>query len=758
MSQAHVPLVVVTDREENVEIITRALRDGGHVVRCHWIDSIDRVGDALQEYAAELLWLFDDGNLEHIRQVAEIRKEVAPMVPLLAVGDNVEESAIADAMRAGAQDLVSVQQVERLRSVAERELRAFQLERALNETLLSAAQYRKQISALKAGTEDAIGCAQEGVLVEANQAWAQLFGHRNSAAMQGLPVMDFFERSSQATLKGGLIACTKGQWDSGPLKLTALGKDGGAVPLELWLERADYDGEAAVKLMVPTSQPQAAEPQQLVEQAVHRDPITGFYHRRHFIDLLTTRLESNPRGGVRVLAYLRPDKFGDIKDDIGPLASEDVLVQLAEVLRGLTQPNDLYGRFGGVVFTVLLERGTLRDVEAWAENAVTTISDHLFEIVEKTVSVTCTLGLSEVTRGADRVESLLIEAEQANNRGRKRGGNQVVLAEISDESTRIRRFDLVWVEKIKSALLNNQFRLNHLPVVSLAGEAGTRFDTVLRMLDVDGEEIPAGEFMPAAERHTMLKTLDRWVIGASLAFSNEHQPDQLFVKLSKDSVVDKTLIEWLESEIGASDVDASRICFQVSEEVINRHLVQAKMLVEGLTSLGFNFAVEHFGVGRDPMRILNNIPMQFLKIDGSLMQSISNNQTRQDTVQRFVVAARDKGIATIAERIEDANTMAVLFQLGIGFMQGHYVQEAEVVLEEPKAPGTLVRRKLDASGRLALEEPQAPEEPGEPEKPEEPEKSETSEESEDSEEPSVFVLELEPDPEPAPETKNRITG
>ena len=101
---------------------------------------------------------------------------------------------------------------------------------------------------------------------------------------------------------------------------------------------------------------------------------------------------------MRVLAYLRPDKFGVIKDDIGPLASEDVLVQLADVIRGLTQPNDLYGRFGGVVFTILLERGTLRDAEAWAENAVTTISDHLFEIADKTASVTCTLGLSEVTR------------------------------------------------------------------------------------------------------------------------------------------------------------------------------------------------------------------------------------------------------------------------------------------------------------------------------------------------------------------------
>ncbi len=709
MSQAHVPLVVLTDHEENVELINRVLRDTEHAIRCHWIDSVDRIADALLEFSAELLWLFHDGSPDEIRQIAKIRKEVAPMVPLLVVGDAVDESAIAAAMQAGAQDLVSVRQIERLRSVAKRELRAFQLESELNRTLASATQYRKQISALKEEAEDAIGCAQKGVLVKANQAWARLFGYDDSEAMRGLPVMDFFELSSRTTLKGGLITCVSGQWDSGPLKVTALGKDGAGVPLELRLKRCEFDDETAVTITVPSARPPATEPQQLVEEAVHRDPITGFYHRWHFVDLLMTRLESNPRGGVRVLAYLRPDKFGDIKDDIGPLASEDVLVQLAEIIRGLTQPNDLYGRFGGVVFTVLLERGTLRDVEAWAENAVVTISDHLFEIANKTVSVTCTLGLSEVTRNADRVEPILIEAEQANNRGRKRGGNQVVLAEISDESTRIRRFDLVWVEKIKTALLNNRFRLIHLPVVNLTGEEGTRFDTVLCMLDEDGEEVPAIEFMPAAERHTMLKMLDRWVIDASLAFAIERKPDQLFVKLSKDSVVDKSLMEWLEKEIEGKDIDASSVCFQVSEEVITRHLKQARTLAEELMSLGFTFAVEHFGVDRDPMKILNNVPMQFLKIDGSLMQSISNNQTCQDAVQRFVVAAHQKGIATIAERVEDANTMAVLFQLGIGFMQGHHVQEAEVVLEEAPAPTTL-------------------------------------------------VLELEPDPEPAPQPKTVIGG
>jgi diguanylate cyclase (GGDEF)-like protein len=690
MSQAHEPFIVLTDSEEHVELINRTLRDAGHAVRCHWIDSVDRVGEALAEHSASMLWMFPDGDLDGIAKIARIRTEFGAMVPLIVVMNDVNEASIVAAMNAGAQDLVSMQNTERLCKVAERELRAFRLERALSETLESASEYRKQLTTLKAGTENAIGCAQEGVLVEANQAWARLLGRDDPDELIGLPLMDFVELGSRTTLKGGLMACANGQWNNNPLRITALSEGGATPSIEIWLEQTVFDGEAAVLIKVNDSKSQVTEPQQLVEETVHRDPMTGFYHRRHFVEMLTERLKSNPHGGVRALAYLRPDNFGDIKDDIGPLASEDVLIQLAEVLRGLTQPKDIYGRFGGVVFTILLERGTLRDVEAWAENAITTISDHLFEIAGKTVSVTCTLGLTEVTRGADRIESIVIDAEQANHRGRQRGGNQVVLAEISDDSTRIRRFDLVWVDKIKSALLNNNLQLVHLPIVSLSGEEGTRFDTVMRMLDEEGEEVPATEFMPAAERHSMLKTIDRWVIGASLAYAEENKPDLLLIKLSKESIVDLTLLDWLESELKRTVIDAGSICFQVSEEVVNRHLKQARELSVSLSELGFKFAIEHFGISRDPMRILNNVPMNYLKIDGSLMQSISSNQTRQDEVQKFASAARHKEIATIAERIEDANSMAVLFQLGIGYMQGHYVREAEVVLEEAAAPTPIV--------------------------------------------------------------------
>jgi EAL domain-containing protein (putative c-di-GMP-specific phosphodiesterase class I) len=155
----------------------------------------------------------------------------------------------------------------------------------------------------------------------------------------------------------------------------------------------------------------------------------------------------------------------------------------------------------------------------------------------------------------------------------------------------------------------------------------------------------------------------------------------VFVKLSRESITDGALLDWLQKQVQARNVTAAQICFQVTEEDATQYLKQTKDLAEALRGLGFSFAIEHFGVGRDPMRVLTQVPMHFLKIDGSLMQSLASNPQLQEQVRGFVSAAEKRKIQTIAERVQDANTMAVLFQIGATYMQGHYVHEPDVVLE-----------------------------------------------------------------------------
>jgi EAL domain-containing protein (putative c-di-GMP-specific phosphodiesterase class I) len=154
------------------------------------------------------------------------------------------------------------------------------------------------------------------------------------------------------------------------------------------------------------------------------------------------------------------------------------------------------------------------------------------------------------------------------------------------------------------------------------------------------------------------------------------------VKLSSESLIDKTLTDWIAKAVESGKVAPSKVCFQVMEEDATQYLAQTKDLAERLKAKGHRFAIEHFGTGRDSARILQSMPMDYLKIDGSLMQSLATDAGLQERVRGFVHTANNRAVPTIAERVEDANTMAVLFQLGVAYMQGHYVHEPEVVLGE----------------------------------------------------------------------------
>jgi EAL domain-containing protein (putative c-di-GMP-specific phosphodiesterase class I) len=208
------------------------------------------------------------------------------------------------------------------------------------------------------------------------------------------------------------------------------------------------------------------------------------------------------------------------------------------------------------------------------------------------------------------------------------------------------------------------------------------YDTRVQMLDEDDNVILASEFIAAAERANMIKNVDRWVIGASFSFCAAKQPTLVFVRLSVDSVTDNSLLDWLTARLQVTRINPAQICFQVSEEVASQHLKQTKAVAEQLRAVEFQFAIDHMGNGRDPEQLLNHVPMDFMKIDGSLMQGLHRTPAVQQSVGDLAKLATRRGIKIIAERVEDAKTIATLWQLGIPFIQGNYSKMHGVVLED----------------------------------------------------------------------------
>ncbi len=674
-----VPLIVMTRSQDHVEAVNSLLRKAGHPAHCTWLPDARDLADALTQLNPEMLIVFIEELSTDLQALMKSKTSSAPGVPVLIARSQVDEPIIAEAMALGAADVVTLENRARFQFVASRELRAHRLERALNTTVSSARESREQLQQFLEGSADAITHVQEGIVVDANKAWLELFGYSGDDALTGTPLMDLFEHESHVALKGALVASLQGKWSDHALKVAATLSDGSTLPLEITLQRTDFENEPAVRVCVPSQQKKDRDLEGALADAVKNDPSTGFLQQRHLIAAVRERCATPVKGGVRQFAFVKPDRFLDIQAAIGVVSSEDFMVQFAELIRDQLTPNDICGRFAGNGLMILLERGNSRDIEAWAESVVGRIRQHTFSFDKKSLTVTATVGLGLLSAAAPDVPASIADAVAANLRGRELGGNQMYSVDKSDTDSRVQAYDKIWVRHIKSALMENRFRLVQQPIASLLGEDKGMFDVLVRMLDEQSNEVLPSEFIAAAERNDLMKNIDRWVMGASMAFCASRKPECIFVRVSKDTLVDKTIAAWLATQIKALKVEPQRLCVQISEELGTQYVKQTKDFTQRLKKLGFRFAIEHFGTGRDPLQLLKDVDMSFIKIDGSLMQGLSTSHSQQQKVKGLVEAAKKRNIETIAERVEDANTMAVLWQLGIEFIQGYFVNAPEEV-------------------------------------------------------------------------------
>ena len=673
-----IPLIVYSRHQEAVEIINSTLRNAGHPVHCAWVRDLAAFGDALAQGRAQLTFVCLP-DAEDAAPVMELRDRQAAAMPVVLVRDTVSEDGLTRALELGARDVVTLKARPRLRAVAERELHLARLDTALAGTLASAHQYRDQMRAFMAGSTDAIVHVQEGIVVDANPAWIELTGLKDAAAIVGQPLMDAFTPASHAALKGALVAAAQGRWSDHSLKATAVLPGGGEMPLALELERFDFDGEPAVRIKVPTQRHDSVSITQQLAEALKLDTGTGLLKRSAFLETGRAQLAQPLKGGLRAVLYLEPDKLAALDSDPGPLALEVLLDSVGAMLRGQLQPGDIGGRLTGRGYAVLIERGNTRDLDAFIRRLVERIAGHVFQVGERSLSITASAGaaLCAANKPLPGPLNVAIRSQRA---AAAAGGNRTLRQEDRDESRTEAEADRTWAHQIKSALMANRFRLVQQPIASLVGEDRSMFDLVVRMLDERGQEVLPSEFLTAASRTDLMKNIDRWVVGAAMSFCAARKPHKVFVRLSRDSLRDETLATWLEQQLKASRIEPSHVVIQVSEELATRHLKEAKALQQLLARLGFEFAVENYGSGRDPGQLLSHVPVNYVKIDGSLMQGLANDRPLQERVKALVEQARERSITTIAERVEDANTMAVLWQLGIEFIQGYFVNSPEEVV------------------------------------------------------------------------------
>ncbi|HXS89835.1 MAG TPA: diguanylate cyclase, partial [Steroidobacteraceae bacterium] len=461
--QSAVPMIVLTRHQDNVEAINSTLRNAGLPVRCNWIRELNDLGDALTQINAHMLVAFVGQDPADIARVMAVSKQFGADVPVLIAREQLDEEAIAAAMQQGARDAVTLVNPLRFRLVVARELEAYNRTQTLNRTISSAREYSEQLKSFMAGSADAIAHVQEGIVVDANPAWLDLYGLPDAEEILGTPLMDAFDGEAHAAIKGALVACLQGKWSNHSLRASALLSDGTSLPLEIELSRVDFDGEPAVRLCVAAKRRDAGTINEQLTDALERDAATGALQRRFFMQQLQQALSQPIKAGIRQLVAIQPDKLETLSAELGPLAIEEFVGQFAGLIAETRQASDLFGRLGDGTFLLLMERGTQRDVETWANHLIRKVAAQVFRAGDKQTSCTCSVGIGMIDIRTPDAARSINDALHARSNAASAGGGRVAIVDTQDEDTRQQAADAIWVRYIRAALMENRFRLMQQP-------------------------------------------------------------------------------------------------------------------------------------------------------------------------------------------------------------------------------------------------------------------------------------------------------
>ncbi|HWH21419.1 MAG TPA: GGDEF domain-containing phosphodiesterase, partial [Solirubrobacterales bacterium] len=274
-------------------------------------------------------------------------------------------------------------------------------------------------------------------------------------------------------------------------------------------------------------------------------------------------------------------------------------------------------------------------------------------------------------------EAVLAAADEAMYRAKAEGRNRISLFEAPVEATHPDARRLTTSAKIRNALTQNRLSLATQPIHSLADGAVERFELLLRMRGESGELLPAASFIGVAERSGMIQELDRWVVGQALDLLGERErlglPVSLHVNISGASLTDISVLEYIERRLDEGDADPARCTFEITQTARIEDLETAASFADRLTEFGCEVAIDDYGSGFGPFEYLKRFPFDVIKIDGSFVRDLPENDADQLTVQAIVGIAQGLGKQTIAEFVEDEATAQLLRAYGVDMAQGYHL-------------------------------------------------------------------------------------
>ncbi len=423
----------------------------------------------------------------------------------------------------------------------------------------------------------------------------------------------------------------------------------------------------------------AAEHQRRLRRQASHDGLTDLLNRQGFETAVARALERSASIQAAIL-YLDLDQFKLINETAGHHAGDDLLRELATRMKKEIRATDIFARLGGDEFAVFLNHCPPDRVLKIANKLRRVVKryqhdwdDHLFE-------VGVSIGAIAIHDNSSCVEQLLAAADKACYMAKERGRNQVYFVHENDAALEKRSDEMQRVNQINDALRNNRFILYHQPIVATRPNSEvSMIEVLVRMIGPDGEIIPPGLFLPAAERFDLMTDIDKWVVRHSLTWMHHNlkrtDPLEVSINICAKSASNKAFQRYVMHLISRFDINPASICFEITETMAMSDFAGARSMIDALGQLGVRFAIDDFGSGQASFEYLKKLDVHYLKIDGAFVRHMEKDQIDCEIVKSMNQIGQVMGKKTIAEFVENDNIRRMLQQLGVNYVQGYGIAE-----------------------------------------------------------------------------------
>lgn len=679
-------VLIIDDSPDDAELVVETLRHAGYIPKSQRVQDIAGMQSALAKDPWDIVVTETDVPHLTVLSALDAVRHARHQPPCIVMTRTISDEDMANLMAAGVRDVVFKHQTSRLAPVIERELAVGRARLELEETRQLLTQLQQRYQALVDGSHEATCYSQDGMHTSANPAYLKLFGYDDLKELEEIPVLNLIDKADHARLKDQFRKAARDSQGVRATELIAMRKDGSRFPVDIMISAINMNGESWHQIRVTDISRQKTIEQRL--QFLHdHDPLTGLYNRHYFLQALGEAVSAAHDGNrTGVLLHLDLEQLSEINEAHGYTIGDRLLLRFAQLLREKLRDSDILARFGGDKLAALLPDTEERLGQAIAAEIRKTLNEAVFTEDGKTLTCRCAVSAIAINTTVGSAEQALALAYRAHAEQRPRPIEPVVVVEaapIVRPAAAVHRSEKESgvVNAIASALQADGFQMLYQPIVNLQGDPSENYEVLTRMSTNGAELVTAAEFMPTAEEALLARDIDRLVVRRAIETLRDLRASgrrvTLFVNLSAAALTDTELPIMILETLRDTGVKGGSLVFEIKEASLTKQPQEASAFIASLRKLGCRFAADE--IGRHGEATLSQ-SLDYLKIDNALVHALINENAGQAVVKELFELARTGNRRVIVKNVEDAASLAVLWNYGIEYVQGNYFQPPDSAL------------------------------------------------------------------------------